>query len=78
VRNGKTVFLLKESAKPVANRQKRRKIQIFADPPLRQQQQQQPEEQKQEEGADQEMQGEQPQANHGMNSRRQKRDGQVK
>ena len=49
------MFLLKESAKPVANRQKRRKIQIFADPPLRQHQ---PEEQKQEEGADQEMQGE--------------------
>ena len=62
------MFLLKESAKPVVARQKRRKIQIFALPPLRQNQQ--PEEQKQEEGADQDMQGEQSQLNPSMNSRR--------
>ena len=47
----------------MVNRSKRRKVQIFAEPPLRQMQQ--PEEQKQEEGADQDMQGEQPQEERG-------------
>ena len=48
-------------------------MQIFGPPPLRQNQQQ--EEQKEEGAADQDMQGEQPQANPFMNSRRQKKDG---
>ena len=57
----------------MAARQKRRKVQIFAPPPLRQNQQQ--EEQKQEEAADQDMQGEQPQPNPFMQGGRRKKDG---
>ena len=57
-------------------RQKRRKVDIFALPPLRQHQQQ--EEQKQEEAADQEMQAEQPQPNPFMQAGRRKKDGQNK
>ena len=57
----------------MVNRSKRRKVQIFAEPPLRQMQQ--PEEQKQEEGADQDMQGEQPQAFPFMQGGRRKKEG---
>ena len=88
-RNGRTVFLLKESAKPVTERSKRRKIEICAEPPRRQQQQ---EERKQEApfgmpggaggqqpaGADSEMFGEQAQPNAFMSTRAQKKGGPTK
>ena len=63
---------MKESAKPVMERLKRRKVDVFAFPPNRGEQQQ--EEQKNEEPGDQEMHGDQPQPNPFNQGRRKKKE----